>query len=301
MFLKQNYNYVWLKSMLCKATKVKGPNAVLITGSSYGVNGIIGQSWNQAVNCSVSSQDLYYDFLCAREAVSFGKKGRFSKCFIIGAYYTAYHDLSLGKQERELMISNVYYPIFGDGHNWNDVYQKNLWSELGTISKEDKFFCEQIAIEKMIERSDFFSFGKQRGGTVFNLNGRNWWDISAEERQIYGKIRAEGHNKLSQNKTAIVENKKILNEYVHFLHINGITPVFVVAPFTAEYNRYISEEMKESLFELIANVSENIHFIDFNQFLCFTPHDFVDTDHLSESGAEKFSRLLVNLFETEIL
>ena len=59
--------------------------------------------------------------------------------------------------------------------------------------------------------------------------------------------------------------------------------------------------MKESLFELIANVSENIHFIDFNQFLCFTPHDFVDTDHLSESGAEKFSRLLVNLFETEIL
>lgn len=301
MFLKQNYNYVWLKSMLCKATKVKGPNAVLITGSSYGVNGIIGQSWNQAVNCSVSSQDLYYDFLCAREAVSFGKKGRFSKCFIIGAYYTAYHDLSLGKQERELMISNVYYPIFGDSHNWNDVYQKNLWSELGTISKEDKFFCEQIAIEKMIERSDFFSFGKQRGGTVFNLNGRNWWDISAEERQIYGKIRAEGHNKLSQNKTAIVENKKILNEYVHFLHINGITPVFVVAPFTAEYNRYISEEMKESLFELIANVSENIHFIDFNQFLCFTPHDFVDTDHLSESGAEKFSRLLVNLFETEIL
>ena len=84
-FLARNYNYVWLKAMLQKASIPSRPDAVLITGSSYGINGIIESKWNCAINCSASSQDLYYDFLCARKAVS-GQKGHFSKCFIVGGY-----------------------------------------------------------------------------------------------------------------------------------------------------------------------------------------------------------------------
>lgn len=296
LFLQKNYYYVWLKAMLGKATEVSGPNATLITGSSYALNGIIESSWEQAVNCFSSSQDLYYDFQCARRAISGGHPGRFSKCFIVGGYYLAGHDLSRGRKEREVMVSNVYYPVFKDGHSWEDVQQNDLWAGLNVFSDEDKRQCEQLAIEKMLKRGTFFSEGKQRGGTIFRLE-HDWWDLSADERQAFGKTRAEGHNKIFQNKLTIAENKKILNEYVHFLHLNGIMPIVIIAPFTPEYRQYISKEMKESINELIAAVSEEFCFVDFNQFTCFEPSDFVDTDHLSQNGAEKFSNLLVSLFK----
>ena len=183
LFLQKNYYYVWLKAMLGKAAEVEGPNATLITGSSYGLNGIIESYWEQAVNCSSSSQDLYYDFKCARRAISSGRPNRFSKCFIIGGYYLAGHDISRGRQEREMMISNVHYPIFADGHNWVEAKQNDLWAGLDVFSDEDKRQCEQLAIQKMLKRGTFFSEGKKRGWTIFRLK-RDWWDLSAEERQM---------------------------------------------------------------------------------------------------------------------
>lgn len=296
LFLKQNYNYVWLKAMLHYAAQITSSSATLITGSSYGVNGIIEHLWTQAVNCSVSSQDLYYDFLCARKAISSAPKGRFTKCFIVDGYYAACHDLSRGERERELMIPNVYYPTFKDGHNWTSSYQNDLWSGLGNISAEDKYYCEKIAIEIVMKQGTYFSMQKQRGGTVFDLKNQNWWDLSSEQRQMLGKSRAECHNKLFRNQGSITDNKNVLGEYVHFLHLNGVTPIFVVAPFAAEYSRNVLKEMKMSVLEMISCIPEEIYFVDFNQFTCFESADFVDTDHLSKSGAEKFSKLLIEMF-----
>jgi len=295
-FLKKNYNYIWLKAMLHKASEMLSPNATLITGSSYGVNGIIENSWEQAVNCSASSQDLYYDFLCAHRAISSGSKGRYSRCMIVDGYYAACHDVSQGMRERALTIPNVYYPIFGDGHHWNEAYQNDLWAGLENVSDGDKRVCEQLAVNIMRKQGTFFSKRKHRGGTVFDLGGRDWWNVPAEERLALGKIRAQDHNKLFAHQDSMSENKEILKEYVHFLHLNNIMPVFILAPFTTEYNRHILKEMKQSILELIASVPEEIRFIDFNQFTCFDSRDFVDTDHLSEIGAAKFSRMLVNMF-----
>ncbi len=295
LFLQKNYYYVWLKAMLGKAAEAEGPNATLITGSSYGLNGIMESTWEQAINCSASSQDLYYDFRCARRAISSGRPGRFSRCFIVGGYYLAGHDLSRGRQEREMMVSNVYYPIFKDGHSWADAHENDLWAGFDVFSDEDKRQCEQLAIQKMLKRGTFFSEGKKRGGTIFRLRC-DWWDLSAEERLMLGKIRGESHNKMFHKNQAIAENKKILDEYIHFLHLNGIKPIIIIAPVTPEYRQYISKEMKESINELAASVSEECCFVDFNQFTCFEPSDFVDTDHLSQKGAEKFSNLLVSLF-----
>jgi len=295
-FLKKNYNYVWLKAMLHKASEMPSTNATLITGSSYGVNGIIEKSWEQAVNCSASSQDLYYDFLCARKAISSGSKGRYSRCIIVDGYYASCHDVSCGIRERSLTISNVYYPIFEDGHHWNEAYQNDLWAGLEKVSDRDKRACEQLAVNIMLRQGTFFSERKHRGGTVFDLGGRDWCDVPAEERLALGKKRAQDHNKLFAHQDGISRNKEILKEYVHFLHLNNIMPVFILAPFTAEYNQHILKEMKQSILALIASVPEEIHFTDFNQFTCFDSRDFVDTDHLSEAGAAKFSKMLVNMF-----
>ena len=295
-FLDKNYRYVWLKAMLQEAVQITEEGATLITGSSYGVNGIREHHWKKAVNCSASSQDLYYDFLCAQAAISPEKNHHFSKCFIVDGYYVSYHDVSSGEKERELAVSTVFEPIFQDTHNWNMPCRKDLWSGLEKLSTSEKQLCEQLALETVQKQGTFFSERRQRGGTVFNLGGRNWWEVSPEERDVLGRHRVGRHNSLFQHKASLAENKKILQEYVHFLHLNHVMPVFVIAPFAEEYNRYVSREMKESIHELISCVSEELRFVDFNQFNCFKPSDFVDTDHLSEKGADKFSGLLVNLF-----
>ncbi len=71
----------------------------------------------------------------------------------------------------------------------------------------------------------------------------------------------------------------------------------VITPFSEEYNRFVLPEMKAGVLELLDAVPEDIHYVDFNQALVlFTPEDFMDTDHLSEKGAEKVSGILVEMF-----
>lgn len=71
-FLLRNYDYVWLKTMLDKGRRNSFKGATLLTGPSYGIFGVEECCWKKAINCSVDSQDLYYDFLCAKDVLSAG-------------------------------------------------------------------------------------------------------------------------------------------------------------------------------------------------------------------------------------
>lgn len=55
--------------------------------------------------------------------------------------------------------------------------------------------------------------------------------------------------------------------------------------------------MKEGMLELLDSVPENVHYVDFNEATGqFEPENFLDSDHLTASGAEKISTILVNMF-----
>ena len=297
-FLWKNYNYVYLKTMLHKAKGMSDKNATLITGSSYALSGIKESLWNNAVNCSMSSQDLYYDFRCAYDVISSVTPGTYKKCFIVKGYYAGFHDISSSVNERERIISSVYHPIFKDAHNWETPMEENLWKEIirGELTEEAKTLVENIAVTKMNEMGTYYSAHRARGGTVFDLQGRQWDELSSEERMYLGEVRASAHNKLSKYTDTLEENKEIFKDYVHFLHLNEVMPVFVIAPFTKEYNTYLVSEFKESVMELLGYASGEIHYVDFNQESCFEDVDFVDTDHLSEQGAQKMSLMLTNVF-----
>ncbi|MBQ4346918.1 MAG: SGNH/GDSL hydrolase family protein [Firmicutes bacterium] len=111
-----------------------------------------------------------------------------------------------------------------------------------------------------------------------------------------GKFRAESHNKLFEHKQSLEENQEILNEFVHYLHTENVLPIVVITPFTEAYNRYVLPEMKEAVLQMLDNVPEEVHFVDFNDASYFTDADFMDTDHLNENGAKKMSRILAELF-----
>lgn len=291
----RSYDYLWLHTMLEQAANTQVSGSTLITGSSHALNGIQENRWNSAFNCSMHSQDLYYDFLCARRVLE-RAAGRFARCFIVMGYYIAYQDLSRSKISRETMIANVYYPIFQDGHHWEPPHSGSQWDGLGEIPEPVKALCQQAAAQKLLEYGTYYSEIRPRG-TLFDLKGRTWAQVSQAERTAMGAARAADHNKLFQHRDSLEENKQILTEFVRFLYRHDVQPIVVITPFSPEYNRFILPDMRAGVLELLDAVPEDVHFVDFNQAEgLFTPADFMDTDHLSAAGAEKVSGILAELF-----
>ena len=94
-----------------------------------------------------------------------------------------------------------------------------------------------------------------------------------------------------------MENKQILQNFIRFLYEHEVQPIVVVPPFTPEYNRFILPDLRAGLEELLESVPEDIEYVDFNQIEgIFEPADFMDAHHLSDTGAEKVSRILVDAF-----
>lgn len=296
-YFTRNYDYLWLKAMLAKCGSAP-LRSTLITGSSHALNGIWEGAWAYAVNCSMHSQDIYYDYLCARRAIlSAGAGHNFSRCFIVMGYYIAFQDLSSSKVSRESMIRNVYYPIFRDAHNWEAPVENDPWAWSDGVPETVKSLCENAAIQNILDAGTYYSRFRARG-TFFDLQGKTWAQVSKSERQAMGRTRAESHNKLFQHKASFEENKRILQEFVSFLYAHDVTPIVVITPFTPEYDRFVLKEMKESVLELMDSVWEDVHFVDFNEDAqgLFVPSDFMDTDHLSVSGAKKVSGILSEMF-----
>ena len=293
-FLARNYDYLWLKTMLEKCKTVPS-GATLITGSSHALNGIQESAWRHAVNCSMHSQDLYYDYLCARQAILSAPEHRFERCFIVMGYYIAYQDLSRSKISRESVISSVYYPIFGDARHWETPIAHEPWDGFGKIPEPMKAVCEEAAAKALLECGTYYSRFRLRG-TFFDLKGRTWAQTAAADRQAMGQYRAEEHNRLFQHKESFEENKGVFREFIRFLHRNGVLPVVVIPPFTPEYCRFVLPELKAGVLELVDCTREDVHFVDFNQTDLFEPADFMDTDHLSGEGAKKFSGILSEMF-----
>lgn len=292
---KLNYDYLWLRTMLEKCAQAPA-GSTLITGSSHALYAVKESCWKNAVNCSMHSQDLYYDFLCARRAITSAKPRSFERCFIVMGYYIAYQDLSRSKFTRETLISNVYYPIFQDAHNWSDPVREDLQDKIGNILSPAKKFCERAAAKKILKYGTYYSLSRSRK-PHFDLKGRTWAQAPEAQRLDMGQARAAEHNRLFQHKQSFEENKRILTEFVRFLHEHKVTPIVVTTPFTPEYHRFLLPEVKAGALELLSTVSGDIHYVDFNQSLdLFEPADFVDTDHLSASGAEKISRILAGKF-----
>lgn len=295
-FFCRNYDYLFLRTMLEQAANTNISGSTLITGSSHALNGIKESCWHNAFNCSMHSQDIYYDFQCARRVLEHAQPGQFARCFIVMGYYIAYQDLSRSKASRETMIANIYYPIFQDAHNWDSPSHRNLWEGLGDIPDTIKALCEQAAAQKLLEYSTYYSEIRPRG-TLFDLKGRTWAQVSESERLAMGQYRAKDHNKIFQHKESLEENKQILKQFVQFLYERDVQPIVVITPFSPEYNRFVLPEMKAGVPGLLDVVPQDVHYVDFNQASeMFEPEDFMDTDHLSASGAGKVSRILVEMF-----
>ena len=296
-YLKENHDYLWLKTMLEKGRGTTIPGSTLIIGNSYALYGIRERAWKNAINCSMFSQDIYYDFLCARRVLASEKEGTsFDRCLIIMGYYGAFQDLSLSTAEREERLSKIFYPIFRDAHNWTEPIPYDPWSPVGDVPEPVKLHCERTVVERILAIGTYFDLHFRR--SFSDLRGsRSWSEAPEADRKAIGASRAADHNRLFRHKASLEENKGIFRELVRFLRSRDVTPIVVIPPFTEEYNRSILKAMKDSVPEMLDSVPEEVHYVDFNEAPdLFEPADFMDADHLSAAGAEKMSAILADMF-----
>lgn len=280
--------------MLLKASKCcQKADSTLITGSSHALYGFDERMWDNAVNVSMHSQDIYYDYLCAKNIIA-NSRHQITKCFIVLGYYIAYQDLSRSNIMREKMITKIYYPIFHDAHNWGQPYSIDRWKEIGNYTEQVKEICENMATIALYD-SAYFSDVRKRS-TLFDFKKRSWEELDEEERCIFGKERAEMHNKVMKHNESLCENTQIMRKYIEYLYNENIRPIVVVTPFTKEYNNFVNPEMKNSLLNMLNELPQEIDFVDFNESDLFDKTDFMDTDHLNEKGAKKVSEILINMF-----
>lgn len=219
-FLLRNYDYLYLRAMLDKCASAP-EGSTLIVGSSHALNGIQERAWHYAVNCSMHSQDIYYDYACARRAVLSAGKGRFEKCFIVMGYYIAYQDLSRSTVSRETVISNIYYPIFRDARHWASPTGRDPWDGFGDIPEPIKTACEQAAVQDIQKYGTYYTDAHPRG--TLDLKSRIWSRIPPTERRAMGRDRAESHNKSYRHKESFEENKGVFQEFIRFLYEHDVS------------------------------------------------------------------------------
>jgi len=294
---KRNYHYIYMKAMLKRGRVLEKNNLSLVTGSSYALNGIDINVFKNAVNCSMYSQDLYYDFLCARGVLDEADASKYKNCFIISGYYGAYNDVSLGTKVREWLIPKVYYPIFHDAHNWEEPYEVDIWARytITVLSDKEKKDCIEMILDSMRD-SNYYTEWVRRS-PFYDFSGKRWEELSERERERYGKERAEGHNRIFQRKACFIENKEIFRDYMHYLELKDVKPIVIVPPLTKHYNRYINKDMKAGFEELVNSYDKKVEYVDFNEVYprTFNRTHFTDMDHLNEKGAVKFSKILMEM------
>lgn len=290
-----NFDFYYLRNALeyAKSEKV----STLFTGSSYGLFGIDRRLLTNAANLSMTSQDLFYSICGINEVLE--KNQKVKNIVLCCSYYYFFSDFSMSQNsfERGLM-SQIYYPLFKDMHNAALVLPRN-----SSLPQSDLFDIESVvkAISMKEYQKGYFTDQRRRAGfatRVWSNSARDWDQLTVLDKEEAGKIRAELHNKSIMRTATYEENIVLFSKLVGFCAERGINFICLVPPATSYYRKALNPEFKEIFYQTINDTDGVIHLIDLFDNSCFAEEDFNDTDHLSESGANKLTQYVLQVLET---
>lgn len=310
-FLAEDYHNAvrfWLEAMLKKGKNTTEKGSTLIVGDSHAIYGIQEHFWKNAINCSVESQDLFYDSLCIHEVLEAAPAQTFQKCLFIQGCYAAYQDLSRNTSIDDPMIKHIYNPIFHDSHHyalneetadcWQTQSILKKWHEIsgltGQVPRAVREVCEEAVVNAYMDKGSYFNCLNRVIPQA--QRGRLWAQLSQEERTKLSTEYADRINDYKKHAATFEENKEIMRELIQYLYSKDVIPIFVIAPMAPDCRAKIAPGLKESVVELLDSVPQMIHFLDFNEEALFENNDFIDTNHLNANGAKKFSSILANEF-----
>lgn len=285
-----NHDYYYLKKALQSAQNSNV--TTLISGSSYGAKGIDLDSLENSINLSSISQDLYYSQELLYKACK--TNSNIKNIVLCFGYYCFHFDLSLNKSVHEIeRLSKVYYPLLQDSHNCLVLPPKQDFCIKNQIINIDYLLDNYASIQY---NNGFFNDAYPRENFVVKSwedKSKCWQNLSVEEQEIAGKIRAEAHNKHIAYMATLNENICLFQDFVHFCNNNSINLLIAIAPATKYYLHYLNPEFKNIFYSILDKVEGTVHLLDLSDCEDFDNyHDFNDADHLNEYGAKKLSHII---------
>lgn len=287
-----NYDFYHLRHALERACKPEVNT--IITGSSYGLFGIDEAMLTNEVNLCLASQDIYYS---AQGIYKVCRENKNIKNVVMClAYYVFCTDLSKTQNMAEISrISKVYEPLFGDLHNCKLLPPK----------QEILYHSEVFDMEKVLDiyargecEKTYFHSSHNRNSLATRMwddVGKDWKDLSCEEKCVAARRRAAMHNKSKNRFNTLEENAKVFNELSNFCADNNINLIVVVTPVSKYYLKELYPGYKDIFYEVLSETDGVIHLLDLVADEAYADEDFNDMDHLGDSGAKKLTQGILEL------
>lgn len=287
-----NYRYYHLRKSIEVA---KGSETrTLAVGSSYLYFGLDAKYIPNCVNCAHSSQDLYYAFHIMRDVCH--SNATIKNIILGGGWYYFFHDISCTQDSfNKEQMKQVYVPICGDNHHRFFVEPRE-----SKLFRSDIFDTERLLdefVDKNYERS-FFKVTRTTSATrLWEDKSKRWADLSDVEKEACGQQRAERHNRALKRLVTLRENSEIFDRIVAFCENRNIRLIMALTPVSPQYQNHLSPEYMKNYVSQLARHEGKLISVDLTYDEHFTDADFNDMDHLSDSGAEKFSRRIREILD----
>lgn len=288
MKCKRDYYY-----LMMTMNKARNPLIdTVITGSSYGLLGIDENMLTHEVNTSLPSQDLYYSLKAVYKL--WEDNPNIKNVVLCCGYYIYHWDLSMVRNSTEQQrISMVYEPIFHDTHN------AVLLPPNSSVLPKSHIFDIQKCVEATIRAEStktYYCSENPRSLWALRLwqdPSKDWIQLSEEERRDAGKKRAIQHNGNTKYVNTLRENTILFHKFISFCTQKKIQVLMVVTPGSKYYCKYLDPVFKEAYYDVLNGTEGTIHLLDLYTDESFGEEDFLDTDHLNDSGAKKMTTMIL--------
>ena len=266
---------------------------ILVLGSSHSLYGINPKYFSQnTYNVAYVSQSLDLDYKILEK---YGNEFKNLNVIIVDiSYFSLYSTLETGPEPWRAKNYNIYYDIstskatnnFEVLTNKLDINYSRMKLYYTKKIKNDKAFIDSTFTAKMYDGWISLKPAKTTDDleeTGVAAAGRHTYDITERSR-------VEIHD----------EQTNVLGKIVDWSKQKKVKVVFVTTPTYKTYYNRINAAQWDNTYKVIEDIcrkNSNCRYINLlkNEGNLFTEKDFSDADHLSETGAEKMSKLINKL------
>jgi hypothetical protein len=253
---------------------------ILVLGSSHAFDDINPGFFScRGYNLSNQSQSLFYDTrLCMKYL---DRTDHLKGVIITISYFSLYYEL---KDIPEGWRDYFYYRYFGIRFPGLDLSDPKAFSYTALYTRD---FISGMMLSKL---NNIDEFG--------DIRSNGWKKVPAPSDSLLisdstGHEHALFHKSLIRMKN-LQPNAGYLRELLTELQKRNIRVCFVTTPVYHTYSKYLDPFILRANQNIINGLCReyNAEYHDYLKDPRFLKNDFSDNDHLNDSGAEKFSRIL---------
>ena len=264
------YKYDWMQN---NADDVE----LLIFGSSHAFFGIRPNVFEQKVfNLANVSQGIAQDIYLLKK---WSDKYKRLKTVIVPISFSTWFGKGLENGSESYRCR--YYKIYMDCDLYPDfsLYNFALY-DMGTAKKN---------LRSLLEHKTEIGCDKYGWGTDYKLKNKNieTWSNGEEADAAVKRHTAKDWE-------AIGRNTAIIKEIADFCKSHNIRLVLITTPCWHSYYSQLNQRQLDKMYELTHALQKeyNLQYFDYLKDSRFIADDFYDSNHLSDVGAEKFTKIL---------